>query len=165
MDLKVTLDPVDEKELNRYLRKIQRRLGNTRPIMIYAIGVISKSAQANIRAHGRSPYPWPALKESTIERRKKKGTWPGWPLVEYGTLQQSLLPGNRYSYKQVTNRSAEFGTKLVKARPLNFGVPPNLAARPFLYWRDEDIKNITSFAAAFVYDEKSARALLNAIPG
>ena len=157
--VKVSLDKAEERQLRRYLKRVEKRLGNTRPIMAFAVGVISKSAQMNFRAHGRDPFPWPPLKDSTVEAREKRGTWPGWPLVEFGTLQQSLLPGNKFNFMKIENRGAEFGTVMKKGHGLNFGVPSrNLAARPFLYWRDEDIERIISFASIYSYSGEGKRA-------
>lgn len=123
-DIKMEFDKLELAELRRYLRKAEKNVGNLRPVMVYAVSVMAESVADNFRLQGRAPHVWPKLSESTIEKRKKEKTWPGTKLERFGTLKQSLQVGTvgTGSFKRIAAKSAEYGTTLVKARGLQFGL-------------------------------------------
>lgn len=128
---------LDSRELRSYLRKVEKNLGNIRPVLVRARVIGVQSAIANFRAGGRAPFPWAALKPSTKEARARKTppTWPGGKaagvsqpiLNEFGTLFQavaaSVTGGKTGSFSRLDRDSVEFGTTLVKARGLQGGLP------------------------------------------
>lgn len=142
------LDPTDQRKLNKYIERAIAHNRNLRPAFIYAVSVVADSTIENFRLQGSQEHPWRPLAESTIEARTKKGTWPGNILEEYGFLKQSLLPVVRVqgSFRRILRESAEYGTILKKAPALQFGRPEiNLPPRPFLFWKNEDVRRIMSF--------------------
>lgn len=168
LGIKLTLDPKEERELKRYLRLVKRNVGNTRPVMVAAVGIMAKSVIANFREAGREPFKWPPLAASTIKQRQREGTWSTGPLsqpilMRYGALLQSFQVGKAGNYNKVEKDSAEYGTTLVKARGLQFGRPEiSLPPRPMIYWRDEDVRRIMSYAHAFAFQPEVAAKFRNA---
>ena len=176
---------LDDKEFQRYMTLVLVNVGNTRPIMIFGVSVMSQSTAANFRAGGRMPFKWRGLSPMTIKGRRTENppTWPASPLGQpilqrHGTLVQSLLPGNQNGFLLITKKFVEYGTKLIKARGLQFGLPARsgvakvpsftrggstvkahtrrfrfgaVPSRPFLYFRPEDTKKIMAFAFAFAF--------------
>lgn len=158
-EIKMSFDKSELRELNTYIKEVMRNGNNTRPIMTFAVSVMSTSAIENFREQGREPHKWRGLAESTIEARERRGTWPGNILEEFGQLKQSLLPSirGRGSFLQISRSQVEYGTRLTKARALQHGYQKrNLPARPFLYFRNEDVKKIMSFTFTYAFMPKIA---------
>lgn len=151
--------------MNKYLTRVIRNVGNPRPVMVFAVSVMHNSVVANFRAAGRPSHKWVPLKASTKKQRLREGTFgQGNPLsqpilMRFGTLFQSFQSGSKNNFTKVTPKSAEFGTILIKARGLQFGLPDkNVPPRPFLYWRPEDEKKIMSFMYTFAFNPGRAKA-------
>lgn len=160
LDIKISLDKKEQKELNDYLVSVKSNVGNLRPIFTLFVSVMSSSAIENFRAQGREPHAWRELSERRIRDREIAGTWPGNILEEYGTLKQSLIPTARArgSFLSFGKTEVEFGTTLNKAPALQFGrLSRHLPARPFLYFRNEDIQQIMSFAYTFAFQPEVAK--------
>ncbi len=93
---------------------------------------------------GRS-QPWKPLSPRTIKQRRKRGTWPGNILVEYGNLFQGIqvrVEGSGQETKIVVRgdvpylRIHQFGGFAGRGRKVK------IPARPFVDLLDEDIDEI-----------------------
>ena len=187
----------DDKDFQLYIKRVIKNVGNIRPILVFGVTVMSQSAAANFRMGGRKPFKWKGLATMTIEGRMRETppTWPagklGQPILQrHGTLVQSLLPGNQRGFLLMSKKFVEYGTRLIKARGLQFGMPARsgvgrvkafvrkdgvavkahdrafrfgkVPSRPFLYFRPDDTKKIMAFAFAFAFQPSVARKFRNA---
>lgn len=154
--IKLELNKREAKELTEYLDGMRKNSVDPRPVFEYFVSVSANSAIENFREQGRSPHKWAELAESTIAAREARGTWPGNILEEYGPLKQSLLPGASGGFKKITRESGEYGTVDERAPWLQNGtnrIPP----RPFLYFRDDDIRKIMAYAFMFAFQPDIAK--------
>ena len=152
--LKMTLD---DREFKRYLRQVKKNVGDTRPVMVFAISVMQKSVVTRFRDGGEAPHKWPPLKPSTLAARAREGT-SGSILIRTGELFQSFQLGGKHNFQRITTNSAEYGTKMIKARGLQFGIErTNLPARPMLFWSDSDVKAVMGFTWAYAYQPGIAK--------
>ena len=144
---------IDDKEIQKYMSLILRRIGSLKGFFVSIIPIIHGSIVANFREQGR-PTKWQALETTTIEGRIRKKTWPGFGgaspiLQEEGTLKRSIG-----SVREIGVFELEYGTNLEKAQWLQHGTK-NMPARPFVLFQPEDIRSITSLAAAFAFDTRT----------
>ena len=102
---------------------------------------------------------WPKLAESTIKAKramaKRKGTETDRPLVLSGEMRNSLM--NESAIK-IQGKGATYGTEVLSENGFPFpgvhqeGAPP-VPQRRFLFWTNEDMKNILTMCVDFV-DQK-----------
>lgn len=159
MDIKVSLNKREAKEFDGFLRGIIKQGNDPKPVFVNAISVLSRSTISRFRTAGQSPFKWPPLALSTLRARQREGTGSA-ILQRYGTLMQSYLPGAKYSVNKISRKSAEYGTSLFKAIPLQFGSKKNkLPPRPQLYFTKDDVDRIMSFAATYFFQPDIASKL------
>lgn len=121
---------VEDKELQKLLKKLAEKSQNLRPLMKNIAGIMQDSVEENFEKEGR-PAKWAPLAESTIKQRKKKGYWPGRILQRRGELATSTT--SKYD-----ENSALVGTNKVYAAIHQFGgnagrgKKVKIPARPFL---------------------------------
>lgn len=121
---------VEDKELQKLLKKLAEKSQNLRPLMKNIAGIMQDSVEENFEKEGR-PAKWTPLAESTIKQRKKKGYWPGRILQRRGELAASIT--SKYD-----ENSAVVGTNKVYAAIHQFGGDAGrgkkvkIPARPFL---------------------------------
>lgn len=168
---------LDSANVDKYLSLVKKNVGNTRPVMVFAVSVMSQAIVTRFRNAGQAPHKWPKLKPSTIRARIKEGTFPGGPLgqpilMRFGTLFQSFQVGRgKNNFTLITSKSAEFGTILLKAKTLQFGAPERsgttksgkvfrfgrIPPRPFVYWDQKSIRKVMSFMFAFAFQPGIAK--------
>ena len=121
---------VEDKELQKLLKKLAEKSQNLRPLMKNIAGIMQDSVEENFEKEGR-PEKWTSLAEATIKQRKKKGYWPGRILQRRGELAASIT--SKYDAN-----SAVVGTNKVYAAIHQFGGDAGrgkkvkIPARPYL---------------------------------
>ncbi|MEO7958423.1 MAG: phage virion morphogenesis protein [Fibrobacteria bacterium] len=111
--------------------ELVKKTSATRPAMVAISGVLMDAVEENFEQQGRPK--WPKLSEARIKERKRKGTWPGKILTEYGQLATSFSP-------RATNDSAIVGTNVRYAAAQFLGLPENnVPARNALTFLPEDM--------------------------
>ena len=146
-DVWMKIDPVEHRELNRFINTVISKSGDGRPLWNTYESHIHNSIHKNFREGGR-PQRWAPLAESTIKARKRKGTWGkqgGQQILrEHGTLERSIGSVNRK-----TAKTFEYGTNLEKAAFLQFGgtMPTGgkVPGRPYVVMQNRDIDTLIDY--------------------
>lgn len=125
---------------------IMDRLEDDKELM----GQIAEKMRAAIEAHIASG-PGPALKESTVKRKKLQG-WGPTPLLGSGTLKRGIVARSR---KHFASARREKGTSSGLERSLTFAFLHDLGvgrmeARPFMFLDAGEMTEIFSAYEAFV---------------
>lgn len=129
------------------LFKFRNRLENPSPLMRNISQIMLDAVEENFQQQGRPR--WKPLKESTKNRRKKQGLWPGKLLQARGSLAASLQA-------EYTQNSAIVSTNKIYAAIHQFGgkagrnKSATIPARPFLALRDDDIREIRDAIADYL---------------
>ena len=183
---------VDDRQIQTYMQTIYSNLRDLRGFFVTIIPIIRRSIVANFRQGGR-PKKWKALSPGTIAGREREKTWPGFggaqPILQrHGFLFQSLTSE---AITVMTRTTLMYGTNLEKAPALQEGRKEisgianikahtrrngakvkahsrkfrwgALPARPFILFQPYDIKLISSYAAAFAFNPKTARGITGGI--
>jgi len=121
------------------LFRFEKRIKDMRPLMRKISQIMLDAVEENFEQQGRPR--WKPLKESTIERRKKQGLWPGKILQARGHLAASVQ--GEYS----KNRAIVLTNKIYAAIHqfgglAGRGLKAEIPARPFLALRNDDIREI-----------------------
>ena len=141
---------LDNKELQQALNKLAEKASNLRPLMKNIAGIFEDSVEENFEQQGRPK--WEGLKKPTIERRVKKGYWPGKILQMRGELAASIT-------SNYDENSATVGTNKVYAAIHQFGGEAGknkkvkIPARPYLKLGDQEKSQIFKEIEKFL-DEK-----------
>lgn len=126
---------IDDRELQRTLKRLERRVADLTPFFREAAGILAESVDANFEAEGRPK--WRPLAPSTIRQREKKGHWPGPILAVRGDLVRSIT-------RHYDAHSAVVGTNKIYARIHQLGGFAGrgrkvvIQARPFLTLGDDE---------------------------
>jgi phage virion morphogenesis protein len=126
---------IDDRELQRTLHRLARRVSDLTPFFLEAEGILAESVDANFEAEGRPK--WRPLAPSTIKQRAKRGHSPGPILAVRGDLARSIT-------RHHDAHSAVVGTNKVYARIHQFGGWAGrgqrvvIQARPFLTLGDDE---------------------------
>jgi len=155
---------LDSKQYDIFMRSIMANIKKRSIILVAARKISAEVTAKRFRDGGQAPHRWPALSDSTIQRRIAKGTWPGaggsQPILqELGNLKKALLDekGSKFGAysRQLGSNQIEFGTTISSASILQSGSQKsNLPARPILYWSRKEVKAITNFAMSFIVSQK-----------
>lgn len=139
---------IDSAAVERQLAELARRGRDLNPVMRKIAGSMLDSVEENFEQQGRPK--WKKLAPQTIERRRKKGHWPGKILQATGQLAASV---NARS----TANSAIVGTNKEYAALHQFGGRTTIGgrsifvpARPFLTIPDTDIEDISKMIADYL---------------
>lgn len=143
---------VDDKDLQRGFRAMRKRVTNASPLMSEIGEIMLASVERNFDVQGRflntakedwrgGNRKWVPLAASTIERRERRGHWPGKVLQETGGLAASVS-------KTVRSTSVDIGSNKKYARIQQLGgqtgrghattIPP----RKYLTVQVEDVSAI-----------------------
>jgi len=119
---------IDDKEVLRLLDQLIERGDDLAPVMRQVSGIMHDAVEENFEKEGRPR--WPALAESTIIQREKKGYWPGKILQRTGTLASSYhrsyskfraVVGTNLKYARIQELGGEAGRGhkvTIKSRPV-----------------------------------------------
>lgn len=131
---------IDDKEIQKLLKKLISKTENLRPLMKNIAGIMLDSVESNFETEGR-PEKWQELSEVTIEQRTKKKYYPGKILQMRGELAASIT--SKYD-----DNSAVVGTNKDYAAIHQFGGKAGrnkkveIPARPYLSLTTNDEKQI-----------------------
>lgn len=144
----------DTGEALRLLERVERRLGSMQPGM-EAIGeTVLASIQRNFEAGGR-PAKWPALADSTIRQRIRRGNWPGQILVRKG-VSGGLLGSLSYDAAPrhvLISANKEYAAIHHFGGKAGRGRKTTIPARPYMMIQDEDWAEITAALNDFIFGE------------
>ena len=160
MEIKMT---IDDREINRLLRRLRRKMGDLTPVMEEIGELIVSSVQENFNRGGRYSKPgswrggnkkWKELAPSTIKERKRLGYYDKDTdsceiLVRTGELKDSITYDAGKDYVTV-------GTDKVYAAIHQFGGKAGrkhaakIPARPFLVVQDDDLEEIKEIILDYI---------------
>lgn len=85
---------VKDQEVTAMLRRLMDGMKDMRPAMANVAQALARESERQLAGQTGPLGGWPALANSTIERRARKGTWPGRMLqVSPGGLAASIQTG------------------------------------------------------------------------
>ena len=139
---------LDNKAVQDALLKVVAKAETLRPLMKNIAGIMADATEENFSQQGR-PDKWQELAESTIEKRKTAGHWPGQILQVEGRLATSITT-------QYDNESAIIGSNLNYAAIHQLGGQAgknksvSIPARPYLKLTDDDLEDILDAVESFL---------------
>lgn len=130
-----------DKALRSRLKKLAGRSVDLSVVLRQISHDMLDAVEENFAQQGRPR--WKPLAESTIARRKKRGTWPGRILQEHGELAAAVTPfsSTNEAGVSVAKRYAaihQFGGKAGRGRKVT------IPARPYLSLPEEALKGISA---------------------
>lgn len=119
---------VDDREVKRALRKVQKNLNNTAPLLRKIGDDQIKEAQYRIRTSKTTPdgTPWRPWAYSTLQSRLRDGSASKGLLFKTGMLLNSF-------FKKVSRKTLTISNKAPYASYLQNGTS-KMPSRPFLGW-------------------------------
>jgi phage virion morphogenesis protein len=141
----------DDSTLQRLLKQVKNRIGNTKPAFEVIGEVIHASILKNFEDGGH-PGAWPDLAASTKKQRARKGKWPGQILVMSGT--RGGLVGS-VSYNAMSDKVVFVANKPYAAIQhfggmAGKGRKTEIPARPYMMIQDEDWTEIKAVLNDFI---------------
>jgi len=150
----VELDTKQFKNLEKYLGKISKKLGDLRIPLKQAGLLMIKSIDTNFKVQGR-PNKWKPLSQSTVKLRRRGSSA---ILQDTGRLKGSFA-------LEVSNWEARIGTSIAYAPAHNFGSVTvrntawgkptksyvhTIPQRKFMLFQEEDKKRIDKIFSAYI---------------
>ena len=169
---------IDDQAVQTMLKDLSRKAEDLSPLMRQTAGIMHDAVEQNFDQEGRPK--WKGLSQSTINRREKKGHWPGKILQVKGQLAASIneqhskdfaLVGTNKKYARAHQEgfsdtvSVSGFTRRQKSRDVREGRKTvakgiafvkahsrqmNIPARPFLNVTDRELRKILDAGEGFL---------------
>lgn len=142
---------VKDQEVTAMLGRLMAGMKNMRPVMANVAQALASESERQFAAQSGPLGPWPGLAASTMEARRKSGTWPGRMLqVSAGGLAASVQTAYGADFAQISSNKPYSAVHMFGGNA-GRGGRSKIPARPYLPFNPQT-QNLTESAQTTVLE-------------